>query len=186
MSSRCHPLLGVYSPTFEVSKLTARSASAVNFRGGRASGGSGGVQARRSTSMRRVVITTPPSLRPPVRRPILSSTEVHMCSWILLGEAQMRVQRVRQAVSASCPRLDLEPQGAVVRGSSELDLPGLQMPGERCQSKRRGGGGDDAHGAVPGAGHPHEVLVPHGEAPVAVDLLECREPRRARRGRDLL
>jgi len=93
----------------------------------------------------------------------------------LLGEAQMGIQRVREAVSASCPRLDLEPQGAVVRASSELDLPGLQMPGERRQPKRDRGGGEDADGAVPGAGHPHEVLVPHGEAPLAIDLLERRE-----------
>ncbi len=97
----------------------------------------------------------------------------------LLGEAQVRVQEVRQPVAAARPRLDRELQRSVAAASAELDLTGLEMARQRREAKRCRRPVDDAHRSVPRPRHPHDVLVADAHlALVALQLLKRRELRR--------
>src|ERR1700733_4747076 len=71
----------------------------------------------------------------------------------LLRHPQAVVEEIHQRTPAACPGLDLEYDLGLVRACSELNLPGLEVPGERSEAERTSAHVDHPDGAVPRARH---------------------------------
>ncbi len=104
----------------------------------------------------------------------------------LLGQPQVRVHEVREAVAAARPGLDREFESAMVGARAELDLPGLEMTPQAWPGGSFVGlDGDHAHGPVPGPRHPNYVLVAQRERSACRRASETSRilTARCRRGR---
>src|SRR5215210_1137445 len=99
----------------------------------------------------------------------------------LLGHTQVPVEEIGEAVAAARPRLDGEGEPVALARGAELDLAGLEVPGERDEAEGARRDLDDAHRAVPRPRHAHYVLVADAQrAVLAADLVESRELARRR------
>ena len=77
----------------------------------------------------------------------------------LLGQPELVVHHISEAVPGPGPGFDLEAQDVAVRGRAELDLPGLDVSLQGGQAERGGVPAHHPDRAVPRPGHAHHELV---------------------------